>query len=127
MTKRFILDSLGVAIAGTATEEAKKAVQIARQQGGKAEASILIFGDKLPVTNAILANSVLIHALDFDDTHDGAIVHAYVTSLPAALAISERIGGVSGKYFMLALNLGLDLTCRLGLAIGSNRALEKSR
>ena len=65
-----------------------------------------------------MANSVMIHALDFDDTHDEAVVHAYVTSLPAVLAVAGRQDRVRGKDFMLALNLGLDLTCRLGLAVG---------
>jgi 2-methylcitrate dehydratase PrpD len=47
-----------------------------------------------------------------------------VTNLPAALAVAERRGGVSGKEFLLALNLGIDLTCRLGLAIGGASGFE---
>lgn len=119
MTKRFLLDTLGVAIAGSNRGEAQNAVHLVREWGGKAESSILFFGDKLPVIHAVFANSVMIHALDFDDTHDGAVVHAYVTGLPVAFGTAERLGGVSGQDFILALNLGIDLTCRLGLAIGA--------
>ncbi len=119
MTKRFVLDALGVGIAGSAADESVKAVELVRDWGGKKEGTLLFFGDKLPSVHAVFANSVMIHALDFDDTHDGAVVHAYVTCLPAALAVAERQGRVTGKDFVLALNLGLDLTCRLGLAIGN--------
>ena len=124
MTKRFLLDTLGVAIAGSKRGEAQKAVQLVREWGGKAESSLLFFGDKLPVIHSVFANSVMIHALDFDDTHDGAVVHAYVTGLPVAFGMAERLGGVSGKDFILALNLGIDLTCRLGLAIGACPGFE---
>ena len=119
MTKRFVLDTLGVGIAGSARDEAKKAVEIVRKWGGKEESTVLVFGDRLPVIHSVFANSVMFHALDFDDTHDGAVVHGYVTNFSAALAVAESLGGVSGKDLIVALNLGLDLTCRLGLAIGS--------
>ena len=119
MTKRFVVDSLGVGIAGSARDEAKKAVEIVRKWGGREESTLLVFGDRLPVVHSVFANSVMFHALDFDDTHDGAVVHAYVTNLSAAFAVAESLGGISGKDFIVALNLGLDLTCRLGLAIGA--------
>ena len=124
MTKRFLLDTLGVAIAGANRAEAQNTVNLVREWGGKAESSLLFFGDKLPVIHAVFANSVMIHALDFDDTHDGAVVHAYVTGLPVAFGMAERLGSVSGKDFILALNLGIDLTCRLGLAIGACPGFE---
>ncbi|MFH2076812.1 MAG: MmgE/PrpD family protein [Pseudomonadota bacterium] len=117
--KRFILDTLGVGIAGSVTPEAEKIVSVVRNWGGKPDSTLLVFGDKLPSIHAALANSVLFHALDFDDTHDGAVIHGYVTNLSAALAVAEKMGGVTGKDLVLALNLGLDLTYRLGLAVGS--------
>jgi 2-methylcitrate dehydratase PrpD len=119
MTKRFLLDAVGVSVAGRGEVEARSAVQLVRSWGGIPESSLFSSGERLPAPNAVFANSVMIHALDFDDTHDGAVVHAYVTNLPAAFAIAEQVGAVSGKDFILALNLGLDLTCRLGLAVGS--------
>jgi len=81
--------------------------------------TVNIFGDKLPSIYAVLANSILFHALEFDDTHDGAVIHGYVTNFFAALSLAEKMGGITGNDLVLALNLGLDLTYRLGLAIGS--------
>lgn len=118
MTKRFVLDTLGVGIAGSAAEETRKTLGLVRDWGGKKESALLFFGDKVPAVHAVFANSLMIHALDFDDTHDEAVVHAYVTSLPAAMAVAGRQDRVRGKDFILALNLALDLTCRLGLAVG---------
>ena len=118
-TKRFILDTLGVGIAGSVTPEAEKIISVVRDWGGKPESTLIVFGDKLPSIHAALANSILFHAMDFDDTHDGAVIHGYVTNLSAALAVAEKLGKSSGKDLILALNLGLDLTYRLGLAVGS--------
>jgi 2-methylcitrate dehydratase PrpD len=118
-TKRLVLDTLGVGIAGSVTPEAQKILSVVRGWGGTPDSSILVFGDRLPAIHACLANSVLFHALDFDDTHDGAVIHGYVTNLSAALAIAHKRGNVTGQDFILALNLGLDLTYRLGLSIGS--------
>jgi 2-methylcitrate dehydratase PrpD len=118
-TKRLVLDTLGVGIAGSVTPEAQKILSVVRGWGGTPDSSILVFGDRLPAIHACLANSVLFHALDFDDTHDGAVIHGYVTNLSAALAIAQKRGNVTGQDFILALNLGLDLTYRLGLSIGS--------
>jgi 2-methylcitrate dehydratase PrpD len=61
----------------------------------------------------------MIHARDFDDTHDSAVVHTHVTTLPAVMALSDKRGGVTGEEFLAALAVGNDLNCRLGLAIGS--------
>lgn len=118
-TKRLVLDTLGVGIAGSATPEAQKILSVVRSWGGTPDSSVLVFGDRLPAIHAALANSVLFHALDFDDTHDGAVIHGYVTNLSAALAIAQKRGNVTGRDLILALNLGLDLTYRLGLSIGS--------
>lgn len=119
LTKRFMLDTLGVGIAGSVTPEAQKILSVVRGWGGTPQSSVLVFGDRLPAIHACLANSVLFHALDFDDTHDGAVIHGYVTNLSAALAVAQKLGHVSGRDLILAVNLGLDLTYRLGLAAGS--------
>jgi 2-methylcitrate dehydratase PrpD len=117
VTKRFILDTLGVGIAGSAAAGAKEAAEQMLEWGGKPESTIICFGKKVPSLNAAFANSVMIHARDFDDTHDGAVVHANVTVLPTVMAMAETMGGIAGKDFLCALVLGIDLSCRLGLAI----------
>jgi 2-methylcitrate dehydratase PrpD len=119
LAKRFLLDTLGVAIAGSSAAGVKEVVDQMVEWGGRPQSTIIWFGKRVPDVNAAFANSVMIHARDFDDTHDGAVVHANVTVLPAVMALAEKVDTVTGKDFLSALVLGIDLTCRLGLAIGN--------
>ncbi len=66
---------------------------------------------------AAFANGAMVHVLDYDDTLDDAITHPTAVTLPAALAIAERVGKVSGKELITAVTLGIDLHVRMSLAI----------
>ncbi|MFX1555570.1 MAG: MmgE/PrpD family protein, partial [Promethearchaeota archaeon] len=114
--KRFILDSVGVAIAGSSAPGSKEVVDLTKDWGGKREATVLIYGGKVPSPLAAMVNSIMMHALDFDDTLDESALHAHVSVLPAAVAVAESVGKVSGKDLITAVTLGVDLVCRLGLA-----------
>ncbi len=118
-TKRFILDTLGVAIAGSSAAGVREVVEQMAEWEGTPQSTIICYGMKVPDVNAAFANSVMIHAREFDDTHDGAVVHSNVTVLPTVMAISERVGGITGREFLCAHALGMDLNCRLGLAVGN--------
>jgi len=115
--KQLILDSLGVAIAGSTGEGVREAVDLMKEWEGTPESTVICHRLKLPAISAAFANSVMIHARDFDDTHDGAVIHTSVTVLPTIMALAEKKGGVSGKTFLTAFVLGVDLSARLGLAI----------
>lgn len=116
ITKKFILDTLATTIAGSSAPGCESVVEQVKDWGGKEESTILIYGGKVVSENAALANSMMAHALDLDDTHDEAVVHSYVSVLPVALAMAERNGGVNGKDLVAAVAVGVDLMCRLGLA-----------
>jgi 2-methylcitrate dehydratase PrpD len=113
ISKKFILDTLGVAIAGSAAPGCGEVASYIKEIGGKPESTVIMFGHKVPNFHAAFVNGMMCHALDFDDTHEGALVHANVTILPAALATAESVGGISGKDFFLAYALGVDFACRL--------------
>lgn len=115
-TKKFILDSLGVAIAGSSAPGCKEIVDLVKEWSGKPEASLIVHGGKVPSPLAAFCNSTMMHALDFDDTLDESPLHAHVSVLPAALATAESLGGISGRELISAVALGVDLVCRLGLA-----------
>ena len=116
ITKKFILDTLATTLAGSSAPGCEIVVNQVKDWGGKEESTILVYGGKAISENAALANSMMAHALDLDDTHDEAVIHSYVSVLPAALAMAERDGGVNGKNLITAVTLGVDLMCRLGLA-----------
>jgi 2-methylcitrate dehydratase PrpD len=115
ITKKFILDTLATMVAGSSAPGCKSVIDLMKDKGGKQESTILIYEGKAVAENAAFANSMMAHALDFDDTHDEAVLHANVSVLPAALAMAERKGGVSGKDLITAIAVGVDLMSRLGL------------
>ncbi|MBI4189577.1 MAG: MmgE/PrpD family protein [Betaproteobacteria bacterium] len=87
--KMFILDTFGVGLAGSTAAGCGDVVQLIKEQGGRSDSSILVYGGKVPAQEAAFANSMMIHALDFDDSHEGQVgAHCNVTVLPAALALA---------------------------------------
>ncbi len=116
ITKKQILDSLGVGLAGSTGAGVTELVKIVKDWGGKKESSIWVYGDKLPCITAAQVNATMIHALDFDDTHDAAVLHPSAAVVPTGLAIAERLGGINGKKLITAVALGVDLSSRLCLA-----------
>jgi 2-methylcitrate dehydratase PrpD len=56
------------------------------------------------------------HNQEYDGLHEGAVVHAMATLLPAALAAAELRGGVSGTELIAAIAVGVDIAAGLGLA-----------
>jgi len=117
-TKKFILDTIGVGLAGAREPGCKEVVDLVKKwSSNNAGSTIIYYGDKVSPPDASFANSVMMHALDFDDTLDSSAMHAHVSSLPAALAMAESKGKVNGKAFITAVALGVDITCRIGSAI----------
>jgi len=114
--KLFAIDTFGV-LGGAA-----RAPGIAEIRGRFARwekdgtATALIGKNRLSPPHAALANGAAAHALDFDDIHDPARVHAFCVTLPTMLATAEDTGGIDGKRFILALAIGAELHARLGLA-----------
>ncbi len=118
-TKRSILDTLGVMLPPTTLEKPCIAIgELVKEAGGKEESTIIGFGGKAPCWMAAFVNGSLAHAMDYDDQTDEPPHHPTAGNFPAALAIAERIGRVSGKDFITAIALGNDLGVRLAAAIG---------
>jgi 2-methylcitrate dehydratase PrpD len=117
LSKRFILDTLGVAIAGSSAPGCREIIDQLVKWGGKEESHIWVLGLKVPSIHAALANGTMAHARDFDDTHDIGGLHAHASVLPAAFAVAEAEGRISGEELITATVLGIDLACRLGLSM----------
>lgn len=115
-TRRNLLDTVGVAIAGAAAPGCAAAVGAILGNDTGTQSAVWGTGRRASAAEAALANGMMAHALDFDDTHDLAVLHAGISVVPAALAMADRIGGVSGEELAVAVTAGLDLACRLGVA-----------
>jgi 2-methylcitrate dehydratase PrpD len=130
--KKSILDGLGLALAGSKAETGGLCRQYIEKLGiGGGQATIAGSTLKTSPRFAAFVNGVSIHADDFDDTQlavakdriYGLLVHPTVPVLPAVIALAER-GGVSGKEFMLAYHLGVEVECKIAEAISPRHYQE---
>ena len=115
-TKTFILDSFGVAIAGSLAPGVSETLAVLSDWGGKSESTVLVSGERLPAPSAAMMNSFLIHNQEFDCVHDLAVVHAFTTVLPVAIAVAEAQGGVTGRELLTAVALGVDVASSIGIS-----------
>ncbi|MCC7272218.1 MAG: MmgE/PrpD family protein [Alphaproteobacteria bacterium] len=112
-----ILDALGVGLASNAYPFAARALQgIAALADQPGRCSVIGRRERLPVRDAALANGILIHGLDYDDTHLGSIVHPTAASLPCALSLGESLG-VDGRTLLAAYMVGMETAVRVGAAV----------
>jgi len=115
--KKSILDGLGLALAGSRAETGTIGRQYLKNMGVcGGQATIAGSALKTSPRFAAFVNGVSIHADDFDDTQlsaakdrvYGLLVHPTVPVLPAILALSAQ-RNISGKEFMLAYHLGVEV------------------
>lgn len=114
--KTFVLDSLGVGIAGSGEVWAARLLECAAGWGEGRESTVWGTGHRLPAQSAALVNAYQIHCLEFDCVHEGAVVHPMATLLSVLFADAERRGNVNGKVFLAAVAVGVDVACSIGMA-----------
>ena len=123
--KKSILDSIGLALAGSKADTAPLVERYVESLGSsKKEAAVIGTAKRYPARFAAFANGVAIHANDFDDTQlafqkdrvYGLLTHPTVSVLPPALAECER-SQVDGKEWMTAYHVGVEVECKIAEAI----------
>lgn len=112
--KRLLLTVVGTGVAGASEEGCLELREMLVDRGGKPEATVLVFGDKLPATSAAQINGAMCRALDYCD---GMVPGLHIGSslIPAALAAAELRGKCSGREFITALIVGAEVGSRLNL------------
>ena len=122
-TKESILDTLGIMIGGTGTDpRCRDIIELVKEAGGKEESSILVFGGKVPAFMAAFANGTMTHILNYADVLPGHALHPTPVTLPAALATAEMLGNITGKEFITAVAMGVELSIRMALAVKQSKA-----
>lgn len=123
--KKSILDGFGLALSGSVAKSGELVRQHLDDLGlADGAATVIGGGRKVAPRFAAFANGVGIHADDYDDTQlavakdrvYGLLTHPTAPALPAALAIAELTKS-SGKDFMLAYHLGVEVECKIAEAI----------
>jgi 2-methylcitrate dehydratase PrpD len=124
--KRSVIDGLGLALAGAASQTGAitrrylQSLGIASEHGSTVAGSAL----RLPARFAAFANGVSIHADDYDDTQlavlkdrvYGLLTHPTAPALPPVLALAER-DRRSGRDLMTAYHVGVEVECKIAEAI----------
>ena len=110
-----VLDLLGNCLAALSERPAEVVAATVGEWGGTPEATAIGSAARLPAPSAALVNGTLAHSLDFDDTHLPSVLHPSAAVVPAALAVAESTGA-SGPSFLDAAAVGVEVTCRLGMA-----------
>jgi aconitate decarboxylase len=120
--KVFILDAVGVGIAGSShprlpqLRRALASLGAGPGTGGPATATLWGSGDAAPWESAVLVNAWQVFNQEFDCIHDRAVIHAMACLLPACIGYAQAHGGVSGRQLLTAVTLGLDVAIHVGLA-----------
>ena len=112
----LMLDATGIALASTRWDFAHKslsAVQGLAGSGGGRKCTVLGMPARLPLRDAVLLNGILVHGLDYDDTHVPGVIHATASAFPCALGVGEHLG-LSGRAVLTAYVAGIETGARLG-------------
>ena len=114
-TKRCLLDTLGALLAGTQTPVGRMMAQVATDQYGGSDATILADGRKVSAAGAALANGFASNALDIDDGYRMVKGHPGACALSPVLAAAEMKPPCSGEQFLTGLLVAYEIGIRAGL------------
>src|SRR6266571_5104918 len=115
--KHHLLDTLAAMISGSELAPGQAALRYLRAHGGKGAASVAGSSLTAAPSDAALANGVMAHADETDDSHNASRSHPGCAIVPAALAVAEEVG-IDGARFLRAVTLGYDIGTRVVLAMG---------
>ncbi len=110
--KRLVLDAIGCGLAAKRFDFAQPSLRAIRDLGGAGPRAVLGHADRLPLRDAALANGILMHGLDYDDTHSEGVVHLTVAVLPAVLGLGAELER-SGRELLTAYVAGLEAGARV--------------
>jgi 2-methylcitrate dehydratase PrpD len=124
--KRSVIDGLGLALAGAASQTSAITRRYLASLGIASSGGSTVVGSdlRLPARFAAFANGVSIHADDYDDTQlavakdrvYGLLTHPTAPALPPVLALAER-DRRSGLDLMTAYQVGVEVECKVAEAI----------
>ena len=113
---QLMLDAVGVGLAAGRYPFAERTLAAATALGGRGTSSVIGHSQRLPLRDAALVNGVLLHGLDFDDTHLEAIIHPTVACLPTAFGMAEA-RSASGADMLASYIAGMECAIRIGASV----------
>lgn len=124
-TKHLILDTLAAMISGSQLPPGRFAIQFARAYGGDKISTVAGSTVVCGPIEAALANGMLAHSDETDDTHPPSQSHPGCSIVPAALAAGEKFH-IDGTRFLRAVALGYDIGPRVTATLGKLQYMVES-
>jgi 2-methylcitrate dehydratase PrpD len=121
--KHHLLDTLASMLSGSQLPPGEAALHYIRAHGGKGAATIAGGALTAAPADAALANGVMAHADETDDSHNASRSHPGCAVVPAALAAGEEFG-IDGARLLRAVTLGYDIGTRMNGAMFGGAALS---
>jgi len=118
--KMIIASTLASAAPGSRIESARIIRELAKERGGKPEATVWFDGAKLPVDQAARVNAMLSDAAASDDSDLRNVAHTGTTLTSTGLAIGERTSA-TGEDLLCAMVTGYEAAGRIGAALSGDR------
>lgn len=115
--KNHILDTLAAMISGSQLPPGRAAIAFARSYCGQPVATVAASNVHCEPMEAAMANGVLAHSDETDDSHSASQSHPGCAVIPAALAAGETFN-ISGRHLLRAVTLGYDIGTRMGATLG---------
>lgn len=109
--KYLLLDAVGLAYA-TKHYSFAKVTLAAMLSLGSGSSTVIGHGRMLQARDAMVMNGLLVHGLDFDDTHMGGVIHLTASLLPCTLGMAE-LRGATGADLLAAYIVGVEVGARL--------------
>jgi 2-methylcitrate dehydratase PrpD len=114
--KRALVNYFAVALAGCSDPDVDKAARLFQRFNAGSTAHVIGRPDAMDMLNAASLNAMSANVFDFDDTHIPTIIHPTAPVAAALFALAET-RPMSGEQLLLAFVLGVEVECRLGVAI----------
>jgi 2-methylcitrate dehydratase PrpD len=109
----LILDAVGIAHASTHYDFAHRSLSAMTElSAGAGNTPVIGLATKLTMRDAMLMNGILIHGLDYDDTHAAGVIHATASTFPCALGSAAQ-AGLDGEAMLTAYVAGMEVGARL--------------
>jgi 2-methylcitrate dehydratase PrpD len=116
-TKQAVLDTVTAMISGAELPPGQFAIKFARAYKGEKIATVAASNVVCGPIEAALANGMLAHSDETDDTHSFSQSHPGCSIVPSALAVGEQFG-IDGNRFLRAVALGYDIGPRVTMTLG---------
>ncbi len=123
--KQMILDTFAAMISGSELPPGRFAIGFARAYRGEGISTVAGSNVVCGPIEAALANGMLAHSDETDDTHPPSQSHPGCSAVPSALAVGEKFG-IDGARFIRAVVLAYDIGPRVTATLGKLEYMVQS-